>query len=413
MNARLLSVLLRQSASVFFVFGVMAYVYSCFHKYDWGHPLIKLFCFMTVFFLIVFLRSRADSDQPSPIFVKIEVVVWAIVLALLATVYFNSYGPGLWRPPSIDVGFTTVRATTTFFQGGLNPYSVDNINVRSGLPVEYRGFHYGPIMFIGYFPALFSPAEGYKFATLIYLMLSALLLLLLFQPNNTTRWENWTATALFGLCLFLLPERLWYELFLQGSNDVFPVMFILGSLLALQRQRYFWSGVLLGLSFSAKFSPALFLTIALLRKDLRRSLVNGFLAGLTPLFLFALWDAKGIFNNVFWNRGIALPFDSTSLYSIIPPAWDFLFPLSLLAAVGYSIYRNYAVPIDYENVLVTFTLLLIVAEVTFKQVHGNHLLWFYPLFSLCLAEHRHFLFRWRIKTRDLTLQREAKLAPEG
>ena len=411
MNARLFSVL-RQSASVFFVFGVMAYVYSCFHKYDWGHPLIKLFCFMTVFFLILFLRSRAGSEPPSPILAKIEVVVWAIVLVLLATVYFKSYGPGLRRPPSIDVGFTTVRATTTFFQEGLNPYSVDNINVRSGLPVEYRGFHYGPMMFIGYFLALFSPAEGYKFATLIYLILSALLLILLLQRNSAQSCD-WAASALFAICLFFLPERLWYELFLQGANDIFPVMFILGSLLALQRKRFFWSGVLLGLSFSAKFSPALFLMIALLRKDLRLSLVKGFLAGLTPLFLFVFWDAKGIFNNVFWNRGIALPFDSTSLYSIIPPAWDFLFPLSLLTAIGYSIYRNYTVPIDYETVLTTFTLLLIVAEVTFKQIHANHLLWFYPLFSLCLTGPRHRLFRWRIKTHDLTLQREAKTAPEA
>lgn len=216
MNARLFSVL-RQSASVFFVFGVMAYVYSCFHKYDWGHPLIKLFCFMTVFFLILFLRSRADSEPPSPILAKIEVVVWAIVLVLLATVNFKSYGPGLLRPPSIDVGFTTVRATTTFFQEGLNPYSVDNINVRSGLPVEYRGFHYGPMMFIGYFLALFSPAEGYKFATLIYLILSALLLILLLQ-RNSAQWCDWAASALFAICLFFLPERLWYELFLQGRT---------------------------------------------------------------------------------------------------------------------------------------------------------------------------------------------------
>lgn len=94
MNARLFSVL-RQSASVFFVFGVMAYVYSCFHKYDWGHPLIKLFCFMTVFFLILFLRSRAGSEPPSPILAKIEVVVWAIVLVSSRRFTSTAMGPDI------------------------------------------------------------------------------------------------------------------------------------------------------------------------------------------------------------------------------------------------------------------------------------------------------------------------------
>jgi hypothetical protein len=103
-----------------------------------------------------------------------------------------------------------------------------------------------------------------------------------------------------------------------------------------------------------------------------------------------LWDPLGLFNNVFWIR-LTLPFDSTSLYAEIPPAFHFVLPLSLVVAIVFSLYRNARMPVEYENVLVTFTLLLIVGEVTFKEMHTNHLIWFYPLFALILERHRYQL----------------------
>jgi hypothetical protein len=65
-----LPVTIRYTASVLCVFGLMAYVYECFQKYDWEHPLIKLFCFAAVFFLIVYLRMAVAAAQTSRVLIK-------------------------------------------------------------------------------------------------------------------------------------------------------------------------------------------------------------------------------------------------------------------------------------------------------------------------------------------------------
>jgi hypothetical protein len=402
---------LRHAASVLCVFGLMAYVYDCFQKYDWGHPLIKLFCFGAVFFLIVYLRTVTAAEESSALLTKVEIFLWAAILTVTLVHYIKIYGSGLWQPPWVDIGYTTVKATSTLFHDGKNPYSVHYINARDDLLPQYRGFHYGPLMLIGYLPALASKTSGYKMATLAYLIISAVLVVLLLQPQKM-KWDNRVASAAFALTLFFLPERFWYELFHQGANDIFPVMLLLVSLLALQRERYFLCGIFLGLSFSAKFSPGMFLLIPLLRRDLKMSIFEGFAFGLIPLFLFAIWDAKGLFNNVFWNRGVALNFDATSLYSATPPAWHFIFPVALMLAIGFAIYRNFAKSIEYESVLITTTLLLIVAEVTFKQMHTNHLIWYYPLFALILTRRRRQLFSLQTTARDFTLHSDRKAAAE-
>ena len=389
----------------------MAYVYGSFQKYDWGHPLIKLFCFAAVFFMIVYLRIATAAQDRSAGLIRLEILVSTVALVLIVAHYVKIYGPGLWQPPWVDIGYTTVKATSTLFEHGKNPYSVPDINLRDDLLPQYRGFHYGPLMLVGYLPALASKTSGYKMATFAYLIVSAALLVLLLQPRKKN-WDDRLASAAFALALFFLPERFWYEAFHPGANDIFPVMLLLASLLALQRERFFLSGVFLGLSFSAKFSPALFLLIPLLRKDLKMSILKGLAFGLIPISVFAIWDAKGLLNNVFWNRGVALPFDATSLYSVTAAGWHFFFPLTLLLAIALSIYRNFSQPIEYENVLVTTTLLLIVGEITFKQMHTNHLIWFYPLFALVLTRHRHQLFTLRTTARDSTLQRDSKRTPE-
>lgn len=38
--------------------------------------------------------------------------------------------------------------------------------------------------------------------------------------------------------------------------------------------------------------------------------------------------------------------------------------------------------------MMQFMLLLILVEVTFKEIHANHLIWFYPLFAYIAAKHR-------------------------
>ncbi len=368
-------------------------LYTLLHQYDWGHPFIKLFCFAAAFVLIVFLRGRAQLPDPPPGLVRVERVVWPIVLVCIIVSYGNTYGPEVVHPPRVDIGYTTVNAASMLFNQGKNPYSSQDINRQRELRPQYRGFHYGPLMLLGYWPSVLSPGLGYKLASVTYLLASVFLVCLLASAPKELGAHR-LATLTFVLCLFLLSERFWYEILTQGANDVLPVALLLASLLALKGRRYFLTGLMLGLSFAAKFSPAIFLLIALLRRNLQVSIVKGFGLGLLPLLAFALWDPKGVFNNVFWVR-FTVPYDSTSLYSEIHPALHFIFPLLLLAAVVYSLYRNSRIPLEYENVLTSFTLLLIVGEVTFRQIHANHLIWFYPLFALTLGMHRYQLFAQR------------------
>ncbi len=385
---------LRKSASVLIVFGAMAYVYGWFHKYDWGHPLIKLFCFAVLFFLIVVLRIRAGRDVSAFAFTGFEAVLWTTVLLIIIARYVKTYGPDLWHPPYVDIGYSTVNAAKALFHDGANPYSLQTIDVHSDLPTKYHGYPYGPFMLLGYAPSLFSFAAGYKFTTLAYLLLSAAMLVLLSQKDEV-KWTDKLATAAFAMCLFFLPERFWYELFHQGANDMFPVTLVLGSLVGFVWKRYFACGILLGLSVSAKFLPALALLIPFVRKDFRPAIFWGFVIGLIPLFVFAIWDPPSLFYNVFWNRLTLLQFDATSLYSVLPRTWHFLPPVLLLVATGLAVWRNFFRPLEFENVLVTATLLLIVAEVTSKQMHTNHLIWFYPLLALILARGRHQLLALR------------------
>ncbi len=380
---------LRQTASPFLILGLMFYLYGLLHKDDWGHAFVKLFCFAALFTLIVFLRSRTGLTEAPSHFVRLELIAWTIILVSIVVSYGRTYGPGLFSPPRVDIGYTTVNAASMLFVERKNPYSSPDINRRPELLPRYRGFHYGPLMLLGYLPAVLSPGLGYKLSSLTYLFVSALLLSLLVHESKEGS-ANRLARITYVLCLFLLAERFWYEIFSQGANDIFPVSLLLASLVALKDEKYFLTGIFLGLSFAAKFSPAMFLLIALLRKDLKKSIVKGFTLGLIPLLGFAIWDIKGLFNNVFRIR-LTIPYDSTSLYSELPPAYHLVLPLALFAAITFSLYRNIELPLEYENVLVTFALLLIIGEVTFKEMHANHLIWFYPLFALILERAKYQL----------------------
>jgi hypothetical protein len=364
----------------------MYWLYGLLHKYDWGYSLVKFGCLATMFGLILLVRARVGASYSSRRLVRFEVLASTLILLVIVVTYGWTYRADLFRPPQVDIGYTTVHAASMLIKERKNPYSSDEINRRDDLLPSYRGFHYGPFMLVGYSPAAFAPGPGYKAASIVYLLVSALLLGFLVDPQASHLRR--LAGVAFVLSAFLLARRFWYEVFAQGANDIFPVVLLLASLLALKSHRLFFSGFFLGLSFAAKFSPALFLVIALLRRPLNVTLAKGFVVGLIPLVAFVVWDPRGLFNNVFWLR-LTIPYDSTSLYSVVPPAFHFVFPLSLLLAIAISLYRNIAAPLEYERVLVAFTLLLIVAEVTFKEMHANHLIWFFPLFALIFERHRY------------------------
>lgn len=375
------------------VVTVLLAIYIGFHRYDWGQPFTKLMCFAAIGTGVLALhRAPPVSAQTPPWTVWVECLAYGLLLLWVLQGWGTTYLPHLKDPPWVDVGYTTQNAARLFWNEGDNPYTRTDINPRAELAPEHRGFHYGPAMFLGYAAATVHP-WGYKLSSLSYLLLTLAGMALITRGLSTRGASEAVqlARTLFVVTGALLCERYWYELFRQGVSDIFPVCLIVFALLALQRGAWAWAGALLGLSFAAKFSPAAFLIILLCRRATPARFYIGGLIGALPLLPFALWDPVALYENVFRLRFI-LGFDSTSLYSITPAALHILFPLTQLVAVAACLVYNFYRPVDLRGLLVQFTLLLIIMEVTFKEIHANHLIWFLPLIPLAFADSRHRLF---------------------
>jgi hypothetical protein len=380
--------------------GLLALVYGWFQAYDWGQPFTKLICFAALFAIVALAGGGRQPTLASAPLARTEVLLLALVLFFVVGQRAADYGKHLGRQPKVDVGSTTQQAASVFFREGQNPYRNERIYVRPELLARFPGFHYGPVMFLGYAPSAFSPALGLKVTSLAYLAATLLVLATLLWASAGSTGLDRVSAILFLLVATLLPERLWYELFRQGAIDILPVVLLALSLYFLQADKWFAAGLFIGLSLSAKLSPALFLLVVLLRRRTRRELVAGLLVGLTPVLAFLLWDFRAAVDGIFLLL-LAVDYDSTSLYSITPQPMHFVFPLALLVAVIVTVVRNFERPEVLDSVVRSFLLLLMVAEVCHKEIHTNHLIWFIPFLGYLLASRR--LCAGRVSARILGL----------
>lgn len=376
-------------ASTLVLLAFLGVIYWIFNEYDWNFPFYKLYCFTALFVAVAgfqFLRFR--RDVPSTV-LWAEVGMLAVILLGIFFVQFREYRIWLFEPPVSDIGYTTVHAVNLVVHQRENPYSRSDVNyLRKDLEPGYRGFHYGPMMIIGYLPVAVFPHAGYKITSLFYVLISVLLLIfLVISPEES--WPERLAKILFVLTAYFLAKRFWIEILVEGANDIFHVMLILAALLALKKDRVFWVGVFTGLSFASKFSPALFMMPFMPYRQ--RNYWLGLGVGFLPFVPFLFWDYAGLWRNAFWLR-VIIPSDHTSLYWLTPVEHRWIYGAILLTAyliaVSWALFRKF----EYASVLVGFTLLLIVADITQKQVHGNHLIWFYPLFAILFMGFRERLF---------------------
>ncbi|OEE66085.1 hypothetical protein A1OO_09830 [Enterovibrio norvegicus FF-33] len=386
------------SSSFLFSLVFIYCAYRLFQTYDWGHPFTKFLCFSGLFALILTLfNHRTQSDDIGKTMLMTEAVFAMAVLALIFARMVPAYGDFIFAAPTVDIGYTTEHAAKLLFLQGENPYLSESINIRPELAPEHRGFHYGPGMILGYAASAYFPGIGYKLTSVAFLAISALALCSLVAGCLTSRSQietnGWQVRSamLASMVLLFLPERLWYEVFHVGANDIYPVALLLVGLVCVQKEKWLLAGVLMGLSFATKFSPAAFLLAMFLRKDIRLNFLIGCAIGASPLLIFLAWDHQSMIENVFILR-FSLNFDSTSLYSITPDVLHVLFPLTQLCALIYFLVRNANKTLSIEETVVCFTLLLMIIEVTFKEIHANHLIWFYPLIAFIVAIYRHKLF---------------------
>jgi len=381
-------------ASTILIYCFFYYVYEQFSLYDWKQPFTKLLCFASICILITAIYNAGKSRFPvnSRSVAAIEILFGILALGWISSTYLPTYFDDIKHPPRFDIGYTTQNSALLLFQTGRNPYASENINSRQELKPEYRGFHYGPGMLLGYAASAVNTVAGYKIASLVFLLATTVILILLLDDcikENATTWSR-LGSAIIITTLFILPETLWFEILRQGANDIFPVFLLLSTLLLAKRNYWLSAGLFLGFSFATKFSPAIFLLVLFIRKDISPRFFLGFLIGSLPLVLFSLWDFEGLMNNVFLLR-FNLNYDSTSLYSITPPALHYLFTLIQVLAVIYVVRWNFNRPLDFDRLVIEFLILLVIIEVTYKEIHANHLIWFFPLFAFLATRYRHYL----------------------
>jgi Glycosyltransferase family 87 len=385
-NAVLLFSYLPCSLIVLWIFN---YIFHLFHTYDWNQPFAKLICFTALFAGVFALSGVRKGDiRLSSNLYWMELLTFSGLFLWMILSWKTKYFLQLRQPPAVDIGYTTQHAAEMLFRHFENPYLSRTLNIV-GLDPGYTGFKYGPIMILGYFPSAFFPQSGYKLMNLLYLLLSLGCTGYLAWRKNASLAVN-LSTIVFVMTLILLPERLGFELFFQGANDIFPVFLLLLSVVFFKMDYELLAGLSAGLSFSAKFTPALFLIVLFIRKEFNRRFFAGVAIGLLPNTLFLGWDYSSFFKNAFVFNTIK-KYDSTSLYSITPAELHFVFSLVQIGALLYSVTKNFWKRIEITDLTISFILLLIPIEATYRQVHTNHLIWFIPFLALVIGQNRHVL----------------------
>jgi len=385
---------LGQLVSTAIVFLTYHFIFALFHQYDWGQPFVKLACFETLFLVVAVLPlQRRRSIQPdAPVVVSLEMIAACAVLAWELVRAYQLFRTGLHTGMN-DIGGTTDQAARLVFVQHLNPYRQPIAAI--GNDPAYFGYKYGPTMILAYALAgLFPEGPGVKIMNAVYLaIIAGTVAYLASRPDEKggpSSRGSARAAGLLACAMVLLPERLYHETFNQGAPDVFPSMLVLLSVAFVSRKRWLLAGLFAGLSFSVKFAPGVFLVVLFFRRRVPLRLVVGLALGLLPFVPFLLWDGPALVRNVFLFHGFK-SYDSTSLYSVTPVELHRFFSLFQAAAVAVAVALNFRRAIEPRTLLVTFTLLLICIEISYREMHGNHLVWFMGPLSVCFAWGRHGL----------------------
>lgn len=374
---------MKRSFAIVVLYG---FVFYLFQKYDWEHPVIKAAGFIALIGMIVVFSGMWGRRLRSNASHWIEMAVLVPLLSVFLLFYGLIYSGELHAPARMDHGYTTRDSTRMIVFDHQDPYASITLNKRENLPQKFWGYKYGPTMLLFYLPSAWSATSAsIKQISVAYLALTfCVIVLLLWRHRTGKRLLPFASTFIFATLLFFLPERLWLETLVQGATDILPIFLILLAVYALDRGNHVLAGIFSGLSFSAKFAPAIFLVLLLVRKDFSPRYFFGFLIGNLPLLGGLVWSGRPMIDNVFLFHLIKR-FDATSLYWVVPPSLHFVFPLIQAVAVMGFVAYNFRRPIDTRVLVVHLTVLLLIVETVFTEVHANHLLWYIPLLTLVFA----------------------------
>ena len=377
---------------------VLAYhlIFVLFHRYDWDQPFVKLACFEALALLVLafgFGRGTPRRELP-PVVLSVETVAAAALLLWEIARAVPLIRAGLHAGMN-DLGWTTEHAAQALFVDHANPFQRPVAPI--GTDPAYFGYKYGPTMLFAYALAGFlTGGVGLKLMNVIYCLATGLVVAYL---------AGWTArapgarpsplgervsAALWACAMTFLPERLYHETFSQGAQDIFPIFMVLLSAAFVARKQWLLAGLMAGLSFSARFAPGVFLLVLFVRRRIPPRLIVGVALGLLPFLPFLLWNAPALIRNVFLFHSFKA-YDSTSLYSVTPVELHFLFSVFQALSVALAVALGFRRAIEARPLVTFVTLVLIAIEVSYREMHGNHLIWFMPTVAVIFAWGRHDL----------------------
>ncbi|MBN1688400.1 MAG: DUF2029 domain-containing protein, partial [Candidatus Omnitrophica bacterium] len=294
---------------------VCAFIFRLFDLYDETRCLARVGAYLFIFFVILsFPKNKKGPLISGPLY-GLEIALLTLVVAFAlyqGTLYFSSQTDQLVK---IDIGYYTQYSSQVFFRAHLNPYE-GKVLINHLQDPQFSGYKHGPLMFLAYFASSYLPVSGLKVTNLVFLGLTAVMLIFLSWERHRKNLAN-IAMVMFSLAALFVSQRLWFELFSQGANDIFPILLVLAAFLLLRMKLWFFAGLLAGLSLSAKAAPGIVLTLLLIRKDFKPTYFLGVLAGLTPVLYFLWWNPQAMIKNYFIFH-ITKDYDTSSLYSVIP-----------------------------------------------------------------------------------------------
>lgn len=356
-----------------FVYFSSRYYSSSFIRFSWYAALLL--------FVMVLSKCRRTRRRESRHL--LEIVFACVVLIIALPTYFTRYGDQILTAPRRDMGQITQQAAVAFFRNKDNPYKKKDLAaIRTKSGEIYAGFKYGPVMFFGFGASAFL-TFGIKITNVVLFALTVLLAVMLCVSKEFSLMQN-LARAVFVFAAVIVPERIWYELFVSGAPDLLPGALVLASLVALKNDKTFLAGLLAGLSVSAKVAPAIFLIAVYMRWPLDRKMWKGVVIGLFPTILFCFAAPAEFFNNVILFHAVK-GYSASSIISITPLFLHWIFPLIQFIAVVLTIKCNCSRSLTASSAMFSYLVLLAIIEMTYGEVHGNHLLWFLPVVAVALS----------------------------
>lgn len=278
-----------------------------------------------------------------------------------------------------------------FWKAGANPYASDSINPRPELPRGFRGFHYGPGMIICYAGAAWGKA-GYQVTQIFWV--SVMLVAGIWLAWRGRGLEG-VAGAIFFLAILFSSEGWWKEYFRIGANDG-AVLGLMAMAILLTRWRW-WrlAGILSGLAFATKFSPAAFLLLAMLRPSVPIKYWWGVAGGMVPLAAAILISPDDAWRNIFLSR-LYVQATPTSLHYLLPDALHSSIQVVAVIAVVMIVWRGWLSGGRWNEVqvLVSVFILTGVGILAHKEIHANHLTWLLFFGAILLASGRGRVWRW-------------------